>query len=102
MLALGAGETAPVVARRSDPMPSCMCPNPEAMEANGDALAAHGERRLKERSEAYSDALKLVPPREPSAGERELIRRFAPILLTTPDEPFALKDAAALMHFSEP
>jgi len=92
----------PVVAVREEAMPSCMCPNTEAMEANRDALGAHAERRLKEASEAYDDALKLLPPREPSAAERALIRKFAPIVLTTPNEPFPLKDAAAIMHFAEP
>ena len=91
-----------VVAYRQEAMPSCMCPNQEAMEANRDGLAAHAERRLKEASEAYSDALRLVPPREASAAEIALIRKFAPIVLTTPHEPFALKDVAAIIHFAEP
>src|SRR5262245_26812205 len=90
------------VALREEAMPSCMCPNPEAMEANRDGLAAHAENRLKEASEAYNDALRMVPPREPSAAELALIRKFAPIVLTTANEPFALKDVAAIMHFSEP
>ncbi len=92
----------PVVAFRQEPMPPCMCPNQEAMEANRDGLAAHAQRRLKEASEAYTDALRLVPPREPSAAEHALIRKFAPIVLTTPNEPFPLKDVAAILHFSEP
>jgi hypothetical protein len=104
LLGLGAvaQQLQPVVAFRQEAMPACMCPNPEAIEANRDGLAAHAERRLKEASEAYSDALRLVPPREPSAPERELIRKFAPIVLTTPHEPFPLKDVAAILHFSQP
>ena len=83
-------------------MPPCMCSNPEATEANRDALGAHLERRLKEASEAYTDALRLMPPREPSPAEQALIRKFAPIVLTVANEPFPLKDAAAILHFSEP
>ena len=98
----GAQQLERVVALREDAMPSCMCPNPEAMEANRDALGAHAERRLKEASEAYTDALKLVPPRELSAAEQALVRKFAPIVMINPNEPFPLKDAAAIMHFSEP
>ena len=104
-IALGAiaAQQLPVsVALRQEAMPSCMCSNPEAMEANRDALAAHAERRLKEASEAYTDALRLVPPREPTAAEQALIRKFAPIVLTTPNEPFALKDVAAIVHPTEP
>lgn len=99
---VGAQQIKHVIALREEAMPSCMCPNPEAMEANRDGLAAHEERRLKEASDAYNDALKLAPPREPSAAEWALIRKFAPIVLTTPNEPFPLKDAAAIIHFSEP
>ncbi len=100
--AAGAQQLKQVIALREEAMPSCMCPNPEAMEANRDGLEAHGERRLKEASAAYNDALKLVPPREPSAAEWAMIRKFAPVVLTTPNEPFPLKDAAAIVHFSEP
>ena len=83
-------------------MPACTCPNAEAMEANRDALGAHAERRLTEASEGYRDALHLAPPREPSAAELALIRKFAPIVMTAEHEPFALKDVAAILHFSEP
>ena len=100
--AAGAQQLQQAVAYRQESMPPCMCPNQEAMEANRDGLAAHAERRLKEASEAYSDALRLVPPRETSAAELALIRKFAPIVLTQPHEPFALKDVAAIIHFSEP
>jgi hypothetical protein len=102
-LGLAAGpQLMPVVALREEAMPSCMCPNPEAMEANRDGLAAHAERRLKEASEAYDDALRLMPPREPSAGELAMVRKFAPIVMASEDEPFPLKDVAAIVHFSQP
>lgn len=91
-------QTVAPVAYREQPMPACMCPNPEAVEANRDGLRAHGERRLKEASEEYDDVLRLVPPREPSIYERDIVRKFAPVILTTPSEPFALKDVAAIVH----
>lgn len=96
---VGAAATAgPVAYREEQPMPPCMCPNPEALEANREGLSAHAERKLKQASEDYDDVLRLVPPREPSIYEREMVRKFAPVILTTPTEPFALKDAAAIVH----
>ncbi len=62
----------------------------------------HLQRRLDEASREYARALALDPPRAPTAEERATILRFAPRVYTTPDEPFPLKDAAAVLHPSEP
>ena len=56
---------------------------------------------VDEASREYARALSLDPPRTPSAGELETIRRFAPRVYTTPAESFPLKDAAAVLHPSE-
>ena len=61
----------------------------------------HLERRLDEAAREYAQALALDPPRMPGADERATILRFAPRVLTTPDEIFPLKDAAAVLHPSE-
>jgi hypothetical protein len=77
--------------------PDC-CESPKAATANAGAMAAHAKRRLEEASTAYGIALREAPPREPTVAERLLILRHAPALYTTPMEPFALKDAAAILH----
>jgi hypothetical protein len=61
----------------------------------------HTQRRLDEASRYYMRVLALDPPREPSSGELERIRRFAPRLFTTRSEPFALKDVAVVLHPTE-
>ncbi len=74
----------------------------EAEKANERALAYHRERRLKEASQAYMEVLYLDPPREPTARGLELVKRFAPRLYTTPNEPFPLEDFAAIIHPEKP
>ena len=61
----------------------------------------HNQRRLDEAGREYARALSLDPPRSPSAGELDTIRRFAPRVYTTPAEPFPLKDAAVVLHPTE-
>jgi len=61
----------------------------------------HLRRCLDDASREYARALKLDPPRELSAEEWRLARRFAPRLYTTPSEFFPLKDFAVIMHPSE-
>ncbi len=61
----------------------------------------HLGRRLDEASAAYERALAIDPPREPTAGELAILRRFAPRVYTTPTELFPLRDAAAIMHPTE-
>jgi hypothetical protein len=58
----------------------------------------HLERRLTEASALYDQALALEPPRLASDSEQELARRFAPRLMTTATEPFALRDLAVVLH----
>ncbi|MEZ5351199.1 MAG: hypothetical protein R2762_01055 [Bryobacteraceae bacterium] len=89
---------APEVALRQEAMPPCMCQSLEALEANREGMEAHAERRLKEASEAYGEALEKEPPRKPHAVERALMIRFAPQVLTHPRDPFPLKDAVAILH----
>ncbi len=79
-------------------MPSCMCQSLEAMEANREGMEAHSERRLKEASEGYADALEKEPPRKPNAVERAMMIRLAPHFYTHPKDPFPLKDAVGILH----
>jgi hypothetical protein len=72
-----------------------------AADRHQRGVELHNQRRLDEASREYARALSLDPPRTPSAGELETIRRFAPRVYTTPAEPFPLKDAAAVLHPSE-
>lgn len=89
---------APDAALRQEPMPPCMCDSLEAIEANREALEAHEDRRLKDASTAYDEALDNAAPRQPNAAERALILRFAPHFYTHPRDPFPLKDAVAVIH----
>jgi hypothetical protein len=65
---------------------------------NEEGAAFHRERRLTEASERYTRVLKADPPRELTASEKALVRTSAPVLRVHPREPFALKDAAAILH----
>ena len=76
----------------------CACVSEQARQANQEGIDAHLKKRLEEASIAYTKALRLEPPREVSASDRELILRFAPRVFTTPNDPFPLKDAAAVLH----
>lgn len=79
----------------------CGCA-PEAAKASALGIAAHGSRNLGVASHHYDDALKAAPAREPSLVERELMLRLAPRLFTVKGEPFPLKDAAAILHPTQP
>lgn len=74
----------------------------EALELHDAGMATHLERRLNEAAAFYDEALALEPPRRPSAAHADLVRRFTPRLFTTSSEPFALRDAAAILHPSRP
>ena len=74
----------------------------EALDLHDAGMAAHLERRLNEASAFYGEALALEPPVVPTAAQIELVRRFAPRLFTTANEPFGLRDAAAILHPSRP
>jgi hypothetical protein len=58
----------------------------------------HLQRRLDDASREYARALQLDPPGTPTSDELGLVRLFAPRVYTTPDEPFTLRDAAAVLH----
>ena len=63
-----------------------------------DGVAAHLQRRLSEAAALYDQALKIEPPVVPGATDLATALRLAPLLRTTVAEPFALRDAAAIVH----
>jgi hypothetical protein len=72
---------------------------PDTAEAHHQRGVAHHNRRcLDDASREYARALELDPPRELTAAEWQLVRRFAPRLYTTPSEFFPLKDFAVILH----
>ncbi|MEO6725776.1 MAG: tetratricopeptide repeat protein [Blastocatellia bacterium] len=82
---------------------------PFSFAQQADTAAAHHERGveyhqrrcLDDASREYAEALRLDPPRELTAEEWALVRRFAPRAYTTPNEFFPLKDFAAILHPTE-
>jgi hypothetical protein len=62
----------------------------------------HNRRSLDEASREYARTLELDPPRDPTADQLAIARRFAPRILTTPTEFFPLKDFAAILHPDRP
>lgn len=80
--------------------------SPNFSRAQNDTAAAHHQRGveyhnrrcLDDASREYARALELDPPRDPTAEELRLIRRFAPRIYTTPMEFFPLKDFAVILH----
>jgi hypothetical protein len=72
-----------------------------AADRHQRGVELHLQRRLDEASREYARVLAQEPSRSPSASELATIRRLAPRLFSTPDEPFALNDAAAILHPSE-
>lgn len=82
---------------------------PLSFGQKADTAAAHHERGveyhlrrcLDDASREYAETLKLDPPRELTAEEGALVRRFAPRAYTTPTEFFPLKDFAAILHPTE-
>lgn len=69
---------------------------------NERGQAAHRQRSLNEASRQYAELLKLDPPAEPSAQQRELVLRFAPRLHAVAGEFFPLKDVVAIIHPDKP
>jgi hypothetical protein len=61
-------------------------------------VAHHNRRCLDDASREYARTLELDPPRELTAAEWQLVRRFAPRIYTTPTEFFPLKDFAVILH----
>jgi hypothetical protein len=74
----------------------------QAAEHHRRGVAHHDRRALNDASAEYDKALSLDPPRHPDAAERAVIRRFAPRLYTTADEPFPLTDFAVVKHPTAP
>jgi len=62
------------------------------------AVEFHRKRWLDEASTLYRTVLCLDKPREPTAEEVLLARRFLPRVCTTKSEPFALKDVVVVLH----
>ncbi len=73
----------------------------EAAAHNQRGFDFHSRRCLDDASREYAEVLKLDPPRELTAEEWALVRRFAPRAFTTPTEFFGLKDFAAILHPTE-
>lgn len=92
----------PAQHRQREWLPGCACAPKEAVQLIVEGLEAHRIRRLEEASAAYARALQLAPPRDPSPAERDLMLRFAPRVFVHPRDPFPLRDAAAILHPSEP
>lgn len=63
---------------------------------------AHAKRRLAEASGHYARALTLDPSTTISPADSERVRQLAPVLLLHRDEPFQLKDVAAVIHPDRP
>lgn len=58
----------------------------------------HNRRCLDDASREYARTLELDPPRDLTAEEWQIVRRFAPRIYTTPTEFFPLKDFVAILH----
>lgn len=66
------------------------------------AEAHHLQGELREAASYYQKVLSLSPPQPLSQAETDRIYRYAPELLTTPSECFALLDVVAIHHPSQP
>jgi hypothetical protein len=62
----------------------------------------HNRRSLDEASREYARTLELDPPRQPTAEQLAIARRFAPRIHITPAEFFPLKDFAVILHPDRP
>lgn len=74
----------------------------DAARHHGNGVEHHLRRSLDEASREYARALELDPPREPTADEIQVARRFAPRVYVTPTEFFPLKDFAVILHPDRP
>jgi hypothetical protein len=73
-----------------------------AEEKNAQAVAHHLESRLKDAHQLYAEVLKLDPPRQPTTEELRRVKRYAPLLYTTPTEPLPLRDVVVIIHPERP
>jgi len=72
---------------------------PDSAEVHNQiAVSHHNRRSLDDASREYALTLKLEPPRDLTADEWQLVRRFAPRIYTTPSEFFPLKDFAVILR----
>ncbi|MFQ6018619.1 MAG: hypothetical protein ACE5KF_10530 [Kiloniellaceae bacterium] len=62
------------------------------------AMEMHKKRRLDEASTLYKAVLRLEKPKQPTAEQIFLARRFLPRIFTTAREPFELKDLVVAVH----
>jgi hypothetical protein len=74
---------------------------------NPDFIAKHSEfyhldGNLRQAGKLYKRVLELAPPEELKQHEIASIRKYCPILLTTPKEFFPLKDIIAVHHPNRP
>jgi hypothetical protein len=74
---------------------------------NIDLIAKHAEfyhldGNLRRAGELYKRVLELAPPAELQEAEIAAIRKYCPMLLTTPKECFPLKDFIAVHHPNRP
>lgn len=61
-----------------------------------------GSAVLTKPAPLYTRALELAPARPLTSQEQATVLRFAPLLQTTPTEPFALMDVVAILHPTKP
>ncbi|QGQ94744.1 hypothetical protein EHS13_07540 [Paenibacillus psychroresistens] len=62
----------------------------------------HLDGSLRQAGKLYKHVLELAPPEELKQQELDAIRRYCPMLLTTPKECFPLKDIIAVHHPDRP
>jgi hypothetical protein len=72
------------------------------MASYQQAVELHLAGRIAEAYRAYWQVLRADPCRPPTAAEREIILRYAPRIFVTSEEFFPLKDAAAILHPTQP
>jgi hypothetical protein len=78
-----------------------VCPERTKFSA-WQAEILHLDGNLRRAGELYKRVLELAPAEEPNDRDISYIRKFCPILLTTPLECFPLKDVAAVHHPTRP
>ena len=79
-----------------------IAPPDAANQLHETGVAAHLERCLGDAMRSYDAALTLVPPVAPTAEQRARVLRLAPRVFVNAREPFGLRDAAAIIHPTEP
>jgi hypothetical protein len=88
-------------AMNAAPAPIGQRPDETAETHHQRGVGHHLRRSLDDASREYARALELDPPRELTADEWSMVRRFAPRIYVTPTEFFPLKDFAIILHPTE-